>query len=103
MPSENDNSPEKRGKYLSDEEIERLNRTEILEASKHFKMNADARMTNWDRYYGRELGNERPGRSKFITRDLLSVTEKMLPTFMRTFAAQDSKIEINIEGQPPSV
>jgi len=84
---------------LSYEEIERLVEIEIKDAEEYSGTRAGKRETNWDRYYGRKLGNEVKGRSQFITRETLDTIEWMMPYFIRTFASGDPKIDIEIKGQ----
>jgi len=60
-------------------------------------------MTRWDRYYGRKLGNERKGFSKYISREVMETIEWMLPFFIRTFISGDPKITIKIKGQDPKI
>jgi len=84
---------------LSHEEIERLVEIEIKDAEEYSGIRSGKRETNWDRYYGRKLGNEVKGRSQFMTREVLDTIEWMMPYFIRTFASGDPKIEIEIKGQ----
>lgn len=90
-------------KALSFEDIERLTESEIKAAEEYNQLRAKKRETSWDRYYGKKLGNEVKGRSQFITRDMMDVIEWMMPYFIRTFAAGDPKIEIEIKNQEPWV
>jgi len=88
-------------KALSWEDIEREVKSEIGRAEKHLDDNIRTdRTQRWDRYYGRPLGNERKGRSKFISRDTMETIEWLLPELIRTFFSGDSKIELEIEGKP---
>jgi len=84
---------------LTYEEIERLVEIEIKDAEEYSGIRSGKRETNWDRYYGRKLGNEVKGRSQFMTREVLDTIEWMMPYFIRTFASGDPKIEIEIKGQ----
>ena len=84
---------------LSYDEIERLVEIEVKDAEEHNRTRAGKRETNWDRYFGRKLGNEVKGRSQFITREVLDTIEWMMPFFIRTFASGDPKVEIEIKGQ----
>jgi len=84
---------------LSFEDIEKLVEKEVKDAEEYNKIRAKKRETGWDRYYGRKLGNEVKGRSQFITRDMMDTIEWMMPYFIRTFAAGDPKVEIEIKGQ----
>lgn len=79
------------------DEIQRIVIAEIQSAKD--KRQTAKREKSWDRYYGRKLGNEKKGRSQFITRDVMDTVEWMMPFFMRTFASGDSKIDIKIKGQ----
>jgi len=95
--------PTDKNKAMSFDEIQREALAEIQTAEDNRGTRAEKRETNWDRYYGRKLGNEKKGRSQFITRDVMDVVEWMMPFFMKTFAAGDPKIEIEIKGQEPFV
>lgn len=64
---------------------------------------APERMEKWDRYYGRNLGNEKKGRSQYMSRDLLETIEWVLPTLIRTLASGDPKVKLTIKGQEPWV
>lgn len=87
------------------EEIEREVLAEIQEAEDYTEKNiSPRRIKAWDRYYGRPLGNETKGRSKFMSRDVLEVIEWMLPYFIRQFASGDEdKISLHIEGQSDDI
>ena len=86
------------------DDIEKTAVYEIEDAVRYIADNKSAdRREKWDRYYGRNLGNEKKGRSKYMSRDVLEAIEWILPSLIRTFASGDPKIEINIEGQPPIV
>lgn len=67
------------------------------------KVQSGDRMARWDRYYGRKLGNEKKGRSKFISRDIIETIEWIMPSLMSTFVSSDPKVEITIDGQDPVV
>jgi hypothetical protein len=83
------------------EDIERDVTGEIKAAEEHTdQINADRKKT-WNAYYGKKLGNEVKGRSQFITKETMDVIEWMMPYFIRTFAAGDPKVEIEIQGQEP--
>ena len=95
MPEQN------KPKAMNNDEIQREILAEIkaAEDSPGRGTQVAKRETSWDRYYGRKLGNEKKGRSQFITRDVMDTIEFMMPFFMKTFAAGDPKIEISIKGQ----
>lgn len=94
---------EAKDKPKSEDEIQRLVLAEIKSAEDNRSAQTSKREKNWDRYYGRKLGNEKKGRSQFITRDVMDTIEWMMPFFMKTFAAGDPKIVIEIKGQEPFV
>ena len=74
------------------EEIERDLKNEVIRADKFVSDNiSQDRMVRWDRYYGKKLGNERKGHSKYIDRSVMDTIEWMLPHFIRTFASGDPK------------
>jgi hypothetical protein len=76
---------------------------EIKDAQDYIdRLQSGKRSTNWDRYYGRPLGNERKGRSKFMSRDVMETVEWIMPSLLSTFVSSDPKVEIIIEGQPAS-
>jgi len=56
------------------------------------------RTLNWDRYYGRPFGNEQPGRSKYMSRDLLETVEWILPNLIKLFASADHKIKLRLRN-----
>jgi len=77
---------------------------EIKKADDYVKqLQSDNRTKNWDRYYGKPFGNEKKGRSKFMSRDVIETVEWIMPSLMSTFVSSDPKVEITIEGQPPIV
>lgn len=41
-------------------------------------------------YYGRPLGNEQPGRSQVVSKDMMDTIEWMMPSLLRIFATQDA-------------
>jgi len=85
---------------LSYEQIETIVSREIDQAKEYSDKRLKRRQQAWDRYYGRPLGNEVKGRSKFITRDTMATIEWMMPFFIRTFASGDTKLKMKIKGQP---
>lgn len=92
-------SSDQKNEKMSDAEIELQVLAEIQSAEENRTTQAEKRNTSWDRYYGKKLGNEKKGRSQFITRDVMDTIEWMMPFFMKTFAAGDPKIAIEIKGQ----
>jgi len=83
------------------DDIERAASAEIDEAARFVRDHiAVDRARKWDRYYGRPLGNEKRGKSQFMSRDVMDSIEAVLPSLVRLFASGDPKIEIDIEGQP---
>jgi len=87
-------------KQLSEEQIEQIVSKEVDAAEEYSKKRLPRRKESWDRYYGRKLGNEVKGRSKFITRDTMDTIEWMMPFLIRTFVSGDPKIAMKIKGQP---
>lgn len=83
------------------DEIERVARGEADSAIRYCRdtLSVD-RIEKWDRYYGRPLGNEVKGRSRYMSRDLLETVEWIMPTLIKTLASGDPKIKLDIEGQP---
>ena len=94
---------EKKKKGMEWSEVQRIVKGEIDSAMQNRSAQSERRTKAWDRYYGRKLGNEKKGRSQFITRDVMDTIEWMMPYFMKTFFSGDPKIEIDIEGQDPAV
>ena len=86
---------------LSNEQIQQIASREIDAAEDYATKRLPRRKEAWDRYYGRPLGNEVKGRSKFITRDTMETIEWMMPFLIRTFASGDSKLSLRIKGAPP--
>jgi len=91
---------EEKNKQLSYNEIQLLIADEIKSAEEYQERRSSRRITSWDRYYGKKLGNEVKGRSQFITREVMDTIEWMMPYFIRTFASGDPKVDIEIEKQP---
>ena len=88
-------------KAMTWDEIERAIGTEADSGIRYCRdVLSPDRMEKWDRYYGRPLGNEVKGRSKYMSRDLLETIEWIMPTLIKTLASGDSKIKLDIVGQP---
>jgi len=83
------------------EDIEKAVEKEIEAAQEARSARAPDRQKNWDRYFGKPLGNEVKGRSQFLTRDLLETIEAILPFLIKLFASGDSKVEVAVSGQEP--
>lgn len=84
---------------MTHDEVQREVLAEIQAAEDNRGVQTTKREALWDRYYGRALGNEKKGRSQFITRDVMDTVEWMMPYFIKIFASGDPKIEIEIKGQ----
>lgn len=85
-------------------QIEREISDEIEKAQNYCEENRTAeRERRWDRYYGKPYGNERKGRSKYVSRDVMEAIEWILPGMIRMFSSGDPKIEIEIDGQPAEI
>jgi len=83
-------------KYIEDMVVE-----EVKDAERYIgEIQGPERTKRWSRYYGKPLGNEASGRSKFISRDILETIEWVMPSLMSTFISSDPKVELTIEGQP---
>ena len=85
---------------LSYDQIQEIVCKEVDAAAEYSTKRLPRRQEAWDRYYGRPLGNEVDGRSKFITRDTMETIEWMMPFFIRTFSSGDPKLKLKIKGQP---
>ena len=84
------------------DEIEKAVVSEItLSFDQTQRKRAEKRQRNWDRYYGRQLGNERKGRSKYMSRDVMDTVEWAMPHLMRTLITGDAKVNVEIEGAEP--
>jgi hypothetical protein len=84
--------------------IEDVVREEIKDAEDYTnQVESNDRIRRWNRYYGGKLGNEKEGRSKYVSRDIIETVEWIMPNLMSTFVSSDPKIEISIEGQPASI
>ena len=89
------------GPMLTHDQIESTVVSEAQNADTYVRQNvATKRTENWDRYYGKPLGNEKKGRSQYMARDVMDTIEWILPTLIRLFASGDTKMELIIEGQP---
>lgn len=85
---------------IAEDTLERYVLSEIDSATDFVEKNISPQRTkSWDRYYGRPLGNERQGRSKFISRDVMDTIEWMMPYFVQMFTAGEPKIKVRIKGQ----
>lgn len=94
----------KKKKELTWDEIERKTKAEIQSAEHYIETKKQAeRSRRWDRYYGRQTGKVRKGRSNYTSHDVMDAIEWMLPGLIRLFASGDPKIEIEIKDQPPDV
>ena len=99
MPTKDQNSNK-----MTWDEIQRQARAEVSAAKRFVEQNrASGRTDRWDRYYGRPLGNEMKGRSKYISRDVMDTIEWVMPYFIRQFTSTDPKIDIAIEDQEPHI
>ena len=86
---------------LTWDEIERAVCTEADSAIRYCRDTlSPGRIEKWDRYYGKPLGNEVKGRSQYMSRDVLVTVEWIMPTLIKTLASGDSKIKLDIQGQP---
>lgn len=52
-----------------------------------------------DYYYGRAYGDEVPGQSSIVTRDVLETIEWIMPSLMRIFAGGDRYVEFDPQGE----
>ena len=83
-------------------DIERDIRDEIEEAIKfQNEVIKPTRETNWDRYYGRPLGDEIKGRSQYMSRDLLETVEWILPNLIMLFVSKDNKMHLKVYNPNP--
>lgn len=86
---------------LTWDEIEKAVGTEADSAIRYCRdVLSPGRIEKWDRYYGKPLGNEIKGRSRYMSRDLLETVEWIMPTLIKTLASGDPKIKLDIQGQP---
>jgi len=93
--------PPKETEAMTWDEVETVVGTEADAAIRYCRdILSPGRIEKWDRYYGRPLGNEIKGRSQYMSRDLLETIEWIMPTLIKTLASGDSKIKLEIEGQP---
>ena len=54
---------------------------------------SDLRSYNFDRYYGKQYGNEREGFSKFTTREVFEAVEWAMPSVLRVFTSNQNAVE----------
>ena len=86
------------------DDVERIVVDEIGKAKKYVETNISSdRQKRWNRYYARKHGNEKRGRSQYISRDVMETVEWLMPGLVRTFLTGDPKVEIYIEGQDPII
>ena len=103
----NDNAPPQykmasnESKEMTWDEVERFIGGEADSAIRYCRdVLSPGRIEMWDRYYGKPLGNEVKGRSKYMSRDILETIEWILPTLIKTLASGDPKIKLEIVGKP---
>ena len=54
---------------------------------------SEVRQHNFDRYYGKSYGDERDGKSKFITREVFEAVEWAMPSLIRVFTSNTRACE----------
>lgn len=59
---------------------------------------SDNRQDNLDRYLGEPYGNEQPGYSRYITREVMEAVEWALPSLLRIFTSGDRVVEFEPVG-----
>ena len=64
---------------------------------------ADEQESNLSYYYGDKFGNEEPGFSQVVTRDVLETVEGILPDLMKIFASGDSVVEFDLSFNAPKI
>lgn len=57
------------------------------------------REDNFDRYYGKDYGNEEDGYSSYVSRECLEVVEWAIPSVMKVFLAGDRIVEFDAVGE----
>lgn len=50
-------------------------------------------------YYGEGFGNERPGKSKVVSRDIQETVDWIMPSLMKVFTSGDSVVQYEPQGQ----
>ena len=59
---------------------------------------SDNRQDNLDRYLGEPYGNEQPGYSRYVTREVMEAVEWALPSLLRIFTSGDRVVEFEPVG-----
>ena len=54
---------------------------------------SELRQFNFNRYYGKQYGNERDGHSKFTTREVFEAVEWAMPSVLRVFTSSERAVE----------
>lgn len=54
---------------------------------------SEVRQHNFNRYYGKQYGNERDGYSKFTTREVFEAVEWAMPSILRVFTSNQRAVE----------
>lgn len=54
---------------------------------------SELRQFNFNRYYGKQYGNERDGHSKFTTREVFEAVEWAMPSILRVFTSNERAVE----------
>ena len=59
----------------------------------------NVRQNTYQRYYGEQLGNEREGYSKYVSREVLETVEWCLPALLRVFTSGKNSVEFSATGE----
>ena len=59
---------------------------------------SELRKNNYNRYYGKQYGNERDGYSKFVTRECFEAVEWALPSVLRAFMSTERAVSFDPVG-----
>lgn len=80
---------------LSEDEIKSIVLAEINQASSYASTASADRQAALDAYLGRPYGDERPGRSQVVTREVMDTVEWILPSLLRLFTTSENIVRVD--------
>lgn len=87
------------GKRVTDDELKQIIAREINH-SKEYGWSLKEQREQAQRYYqGEKFGNELPGRSQVVLREVQDVIEWIMPSIMRVFTSGDDVVEFEAESE----
>jgi len=84
---------------MKEDELLSLCKSEIRQSVGYVGGELAAQRTQaMDYYYGNPFGNEQPGQSSYVSRDVMDTVEWILPSLMRIFASGDQIVRFEPHG-----